>query len=110
MSQSIISVDDDRFEHEVNKTEMPVLLDFWADWCAPCKIIEPMLQELADEYAGRLRVIKVNIDQARITAQQYDIRGIPTLMMVREGNELGMKMGAVSKTELKQFIDEHLRA
>jgi thioredoxin 1 len=101
----ITHVSDAAFDSEVLKSETPVLLDFWAEWCGPCKSIAPMLDELATEYAGRLRVVKVNIDENQQTPRAYGVRGIPTLMVIKDGKVEATQIGAVSKGQLAQMID-----
>lgn len=108
MSDKIAYVTDDTFEQEVLKVEGPVLVDYWADWCGPCKMIAPILDEIAEEYAGRLKVAKLNIDENPNTPPKYGIRGIPTLMLFKGGNVEATKVGAVSKSQLAAFIDSNL--
>lgn len=108
MSHSIVHVTDDSFEDEVLKSAEPVLVDYWADWCGPCKMIAPVLDEIASEYAGKLKIAKLNIDQNPNTPPRYGIRGIPTLMLFREGEVEATKVGAVSKSQLTAFIDSNL--
>ncbi len=108
MSDQIQHVTDDSFESEVLKSEIPVLVDYWAEWCGPCKMIAPILDEIAEEYAGRLRVAKLNIDDNPATPPKYGIRGIPTLMLFKDGNVEATKVGAVSKSQLTAFIDSNL--
>ena len=105
MSEHIVKVTDDTFESEVLKAELPVLVDYWAEWCGPCKMITPILDELSGEYAGRLKVAKLNIDENPAIPPKYGIRGIPTLMIFKEGNVAGTKVGALSKSQLSAFID-----
>lgn len=108
MSNRIIHVTDASFEQDVIKAADPVLVDYWADWCGPCKMIAPVLDEIAAEYQGRLRVAKLNIDQNPDTPPRYGIRGIPTLMLFKQGEVEATKVGAVSKSQLTAFIDSHL--
>ena len=108
MSDSIVHVTDDSFEDEVLKSPQPVLVDYWADWCGPCKMIAPVLDEIAKDYAGRLKVAKLNIDENQATPPRYGIRGIPTLMLFRNGEVEATKIGAVSKSQLTAFIDSNL--
>ena len=108
MSDKIAYVTDDTFESEVIGTEGTVLVDYWADWCGPCKMIAPILDEIADEYDGKLKVAKLNIDENPNTPPKYGIRGIPTLMLFKNGNVEATKVGAVSKSQLTAFIDSNL--
>lgn len=108
MSDSIVHVTDDSFEDEVLRSSDPVLVDYWADWCGPCKMIAPVLDEIANEYAGKIKVAKLNIDENPNTPPRYGIRGIPTLMLFREGEVEATKVGAVSKSQLTAFIDSNL--
>ena len=107
MSQ-IVYVTDDTFENEVLQSATPVLVDYWAEWCGPCKMITPILDEISDEYSGKLKIAKLNIDENPQTPPKYGIRGIPTLMLFRDGNVEATKVGAVSKSQLSAFIDGHL--
>lgn len=108
MSDRIIHVTDAGFETEVLKAEGPMLVDFWADWCGPCKMIAPILDEISKEYEGRLTVAKLNIDENPATPPKYGIRGIPTLMLFKGGSVEATKVGAVSKSQLTAFIDSNL--
>jgi len=108
MSDSILHVTDSSFETDVLKASQPVLVDYWAEWCGPCKMIAPILDEVAREYAGRVTVAKVNIDQNADTPTRYGIRGIPTLMLFKDGNVAATKVGALSKSQLTAFIDSNL--
>ena len=108
MSEHIIHVSDASFEKDVLQATQPVLLDFWAEWCGPCKSIAPMLDDIAKEYSGRLKVVKINIDENQKTPMQYGVRGIPTLMLFKNGAVEATKVGMMSKSQLTAFIDSHL--
>ncbi len=108
MSERIVHVTDDSFEQEVLQSPEPVLVDYWADWCGPCKMIAPVLDEIAEEYDGRIRVAKLNIDENPSTPPRYLIKGIPTLMLFKNGEVEATKVGAVSKSQLTAFIDSNL--
>jgi len=105
---NIVYLTDDTFEEEVIKSEGPVLVDYWADWCGPCKMIAPILDEIADEYASKVKIAKLNIDENPATPPKYGIRGIPTLMLFKGGNVEATKVGAVSKSQLTAFIDSNI--
>jgi thioredoxin 1 len=105
MSERIIHITDASFENEVLNAEGPVMVDYWAEWCGPCKMIAPILDEIADEYDGKLTVAKLNIDENQATPQKYAVRGIPTLMIFKDGEIAGTKVGALSKSQLSAFID-----
>ena len=108
MSDAITHVTDASFDDDVLKSGNPVLVDFWAAWCGPCKMIAPILEELAGEYDGRLKICKMDVDANTETPGKFNIRGIPTLMIFKDGNMEAMKVGALSKTQLSEFIDGHL--
>ena len=105
MSDNIINVTDSSFEQEVLSSEIPVLLDYWAEWCGPCKMIAPILNDIADEYSGKITVAKINIDENPGTPAKFGVRGIPTLMIFKSGSIEATKVGAMSKSQLSAFID-----
>jgi len=107
MSDNIVHVSDESFEQEVLNSEVPVLIDYWAEWCGPCKMIAPVLEELAAEYGDKVKIAKLNIDENPETPPKYGIRGIPTLMLFKNGNVEATKIGAVSKSQLAEFIDSN---
>ena len=108
MSENIIHVSDESFEQEVLQSDKPVLIDYWAEWCGPCKMIAPVLDEVASEYSDKIRVAKLNIDDNPATPPKYGIRGIPTLMLFKNGEVEATKVGAVSKAQLIAFLDENI--
>lgn len=108
MSEHIIHLSDAAFEKEVLQSALPVLVDYWAEWCGPCKMIAPILDDISKEYVGRLKVTKLNIDDNQLTPPKYGIRGIPTLMLFKNGNVEATKVGALSKSQLTAFIDSNL--
>jgi thioredoxin 1 len=108
MSDHITHLSDASFEQDVLQSQLPVLVDYWAEWCGPCKMIAPILDEISKEYAGRIKVAKLNIDDNQQTPPKYGIRGIPTLMLFKNGNVEATKVGALSKSQLTAFIDSNI--
>lgn len=108
MSEFIINVTDASFEEDVIQAEKPVLVDYWAEWCGPCKMIAPILDEIAGDYKDKLKVCKLNIDDNQATPAKYGVRGIPTLMLFKNGNMEATKVGALSKSQLAAFLDSNL--
>ncbi|WP_111655551.1 thioredoxin TrxA [Isoalcanivorax indicus] len=108
MSGEIINASDSSFEADVLKADEPVLVDYWAPWCGPCKMIAPILEEVVKEYEGRLKVVKINIDDNPDTPRKYGVRGIPTLTVFKNGNVEASKVGALSKSQLTAFLDSTL--
>ena len=108
MSEHIHHVTDGNFDSEVLQSQTPVLVDYWAEWCGPCKMIAPILDDIAKDYAGKLKVAKLNIDDNQETPAKYGIRGIPTLMLFKGGNVEATKVGALSKSQLTAFIDSNI--
>ena len=104
----ISQISDSSFEQDVLQSDTPVFVDYWAEWCGPCKMVAPVLEEIAKEYSGRLKVCKLNIDENEATPPKYGIRGIPTLMLFKNGNVEATKVGALSKSQLAAFIDSNL--
>lgn len=108
MSEHIVAVTDDSFEQEVLQSDKPVLVDYWAEWCGPCKMIAPILDDIAPDYADRLKIAKLNIDDNPNTPPKFGIRGIPTLMIFKDGAVEATKVGALSRSQLAAFIDENV--
>jgi thioredoxin len=104
----ISHVSDDTFENEVLNSDVPVLVDYWAEWCGPCKVIAPVLEEIASEYDGKMRICKLDIDANEVTPPKYGIRGIPTLMLFKNGAVEATKVGALSKSQLTAFLDSNI--
>ncbi len=108
MSKHIVHTSDATFDQDILKANKPVLLDFWAEWCGPCKVIAPVLDEIAEEYKDRLTIAKINIDENPQTPPKFGIRGIPTLILFKNGTVEAQKVGAVSKSQLAAFLDSNL--
>jgi thioredoxin 1 len=108
MTDSIKHVSDASFEADVLNSDVPVLVDYWAAWCGPCKMIAPLLDEAADQYQGRVIIAKLNVDDNPETASKFGVRGIPTLMLFKDGKAAATKVGALSKSQLNTFLDESL--
>lgn len=108
MNENIVYTSDDQFADDVLSSDKPVLVDYWAEWCGPCKMIAPILDEIADEYGDRLKICKLDIDANQNTPPKYGIRGIPTLMLFKNGEVEATKVGALSKNQLAAFLDSNL--
>jgi thioredoxin 1 len=108
VSQQIIHVTDSSFEQDVLKNSTPVLLDFWAEWCGPCKMIAPILDQIATEYAGKVVIAKMNVDENPKTPMKFNVRGIPTLILFKNGQAEGQKIGAVRRADVAAFLDSNL--
>ncbi len=105
---NILAITDDTFENEVAGSTIPVLVDFWAQWCGPCKAIAPLLDDLAAKYAGKVKIVKLDVDSNPATPPKFGVRGIPTLILFKEGQVQATQVGLLSKTELMSFIDSHV--
>jgi len=105
---NILAITDDTFENEVAGSTIPVLVDFWAQWCGPCKAIAPLLDDLAAKYAGKVKIVKLDVDSNPATPPKFGVRGIPTLILFKEGQVQATQVGLLSKTELMSFIDTHV--
>jgi len=108
MSDKIVHATDTSFATDVLQSDVPVLVDYWAEWCGPCKMLSPILDQVAEEYGDKVKVVKLNIDENQDTAPKYGVRGIPTLMVFKGGDVQATKVGAMSKTELVSFVDQNL--
>lgn len=107
-SDLIVHIGDGNFANEVLQSDVPVLLDFWAPWCGPCKMIAPILDDLASEYQGKLKIVKLNVDENQETPAKFGVRGIPTLMIFKNGSSVATKVGALNKGQLEAFINASL--
>ncbi|REG83029.1 thioredoxin TrxA [Marinomonas pollencensis] len=105
MSDNTVHITDAQFSEEVLNSDVPVIVDFWAPWCGPCKMIAPVLEDVAEEFAGKVKVVKLNVDENTETAPKYNVRGIPTLLVVKGGEVVATKVGAVSKSQLVEFVN-----
>ena len=108
MAGNILAISDQTFENEVLESKTPVLIDFWAQWCGPCKAIAPLLDDLADKYAGKVKIVKLDVDQNPATPPKFGVRGIPTLILFKDGQVKATQVGLLSKNELASFIDDHI--
>lgn len=108
MSENTIQITDAQFAEEVLNSDVPVVVDFWAPWCGPCKMIAPVLEDVAEEYAGKVKVVKLNVDENTETAPKFNVRGIPTLLVVKGGEVVATKVGALSKSQLVAFVESAL--
>lgn len=109
MSEYMHATSDSSFDEDVLKSDVPVLVDFWAEWCGPCKMLMPTVEAVAQEFAGRIKVVKVNVDENSETPAKYGVRGIPNLILFNNGDVVASKVGALSKSDLVQFIEQHIK-
>ena len=105
---AVVYATDATFEADTLKSEIPVLVDFWAEWCGPCRMLSPILDDIAKQYAGKLKVVKVNVDENDVISAQYGVRGIPTLLLFKNGQVIGTKVGNLPKSQLTTFIDSNI--
>lgn len=104
----VVYATDASFEADAVKSGVPVLVDFWAEWCGPCRMLSPVLDDISNEYDGKLKVVKVNVDENTVTAATYGVRGIPTLLLIKDGQVIGTKVGSLPKSQLTAFIDSNI--
>jgi thioredoxin 1 len=105
---NIVHATDSSFDNDVMKSDLPVLVDFWAEWCGPCRMLSPILDDIAKEYSGKIKVVKVNVDESNQTAAHYGVRGIPTILLIKSGQVIGTKVGNLPKSQLTSFIDSNI--
>ncbi|MBP9743070.1 MAG: thioredoxin TrxA [Burkholderiales bacterium] len=105
---NVVYATDSSFEADVLTADTPVLVDFWAEWCGPCRMLSPILDDISNEYTGKLKVVKINVDESNVTASQYGVRGIPTLLLFKNGQIVGTKVGNLPKSQLTTFIDSNI--
>lgn len=108
MSEHVHATSDTDFESDVLKADLPVLVDFWAEWCQPCKMITPIVEDVAKEYTGKVKVVKMNVDENAETPAKYGVRGIPSLLVFKGGNVVATKVGALTKSQLGAFLDDNI--
>jgi len=108
MSHTIISIDDDNFDESVLSADLPVLVDFWASWCGPCRMLKPIFEELSVQYAGRVKFASMDVDQSQDTPAKYGVRGIPTLILFKRGQVAAQQSGFMNNSQLEKWIDSHL--
>ena len=105
---NVVYTSDTTFESDVIKSDVPVLVDFWAEWCGPCRMLSPILDQISEEYTGKLKIVKVNVDESNVTAATYGVRGIPTLLLFKNGQVTDTKVGSLPKSQLTTFIDNNI--
>lgn len=108
MSANIVATTDSSFDTDVLQSDMPVLVDFWAEWCGPCRMLSPILDEISKEYDGKVKIVKLNVDENNVTSAMYGVRGIPTLLLFKDAQVVGTKVGSLSKSQLTVFIDSNI--